>query len=428
MSILDGLSSDDPSIQLESATKINRFLLSQGMQGNITPNIEDLIRSRVVPRFVDFLCNDELPSLQYEAAYGLTIIADLKPDLVVDHDAGPILVELLNSPTHYVRQQAIWALGNVANHPRHRDYVLGCEVLKPLLSQLYKDTNLSMLRIATRTLSFLCHGMPPPTFDEVKPALEIHLNSSDEEVLKYVCWAISYLCDGSEDVIQSVIEAGFVPKLVEVLRHPSPVVLAPVLRTIGTIVTANNHQIQCVINCGALPILGDLLTRGYGRYIRIDTFNTIISITSGFGEQIQSLIDAHMIPKLVYLAQNTELDLKNVAVLAICNVTTGCSDDQIKYLVEQGCIKPLCDLLVCSDVKTILACLEGLEKILNVGEAEKNIGEVNNYCQLIEGAEGLEKIEDLQKHESEEIYEKALKILETYWDEEDDEETQQPPS
>ena len=69
-------------------------------------------------------------------------------------------------------------------------------------------------------------------------------------------------------------------------------------------------------------------------------------------------------------------------------------------------------------------CLEGLENILKVGEADKNqgnSGDVNVFAQMIDDAEGLEKIENLQSHDNNEIYEKAVKILETYWLEEDDE-------
>ena len=92
--------------------------------------------------------------------------------------------------------------------------------------------------------------------------------------------------------------------------------------------------------------------------------------------------------------------------------------------MSQGCIKPLCDLLVCPDPRIVTVCLEGLENILKVGEAEKtlgNSGDVNYYAQLIDDAEGLDKIENLQSHDNNEIYEKAVKILETYWLEEEDE-------
>ncbi|KAJ8640013.1 hypothetical protein MRB53_016707 [Persea americana] len=74
--------------------------------------------------------------------------------------------------------------------------------------------------------------------------------------------------------------------------------------------------------------------------------------------------------------------------------------------------------------RIVIVCLEGLENILKVGEAEKNLGNtggVNHYAQIIDEAEGLEKIENLQSHDNTEIYEKAVKILETYWLEEEDE-------
>lgn len=108
--------------------------------------------------------------------------------------------------------------------------------------------------------------------------------------------------------------------------------------------------------------------------------------------------------------------------------------DCCRYLVSQGCIKPLCDLLVCPDPRIVTVCLEGLENILKVGEAEKNLGrsgDVNLYAQMIDDAEGLEKIENLQSHDNNEIYEKAVKLLETYWLEEEDDampagETAQP--
>lgn len=81
-------------------------------------------------------------------------------------------------------------------------------------------------------------------------------------------------------------------------------------------------------------------------------------------------------------------------------------------------------MLVCPDPRIVTVCLEGLENVLKVGEAEKNLGrsgDVNVYAQMIDEAEGLEKIENLQSHDNNEIYEKAVKILETYWLEEDDE-------
>lgn len=99
-----------------------------------------------------------------------------------------------------------------------------------------------------------------------------------------------------------------------------------------------------------------------------------------------------------------------------------------RFLVSQGCIKPLCDLLVCPDPRIVTVCLEGLENILKIGEADKEAGSttVNVYSEMIDECDGLDKIENLQSHDNNEIYEKAVKLLERYWVEEEDDEQNIP--
>ena len=50
-------------------------------------------------------------------------------------------------------------------------------------------------------------------------------------------------------------------------------------------------------------------------------------------------------------------------------------------------------------------------------------GGINVFAQTVDECEGLDKIENLQTHDNNEIYEKAVKILERYWAEEDEEES-----
>jgi len=220
--MVQGVMGNDPALQTECTTQFRRLL---SIEKN--PPIQNVIDAQVVPRFVEFLQRDDNPALQFEAAWALTNIASGTSEhtkVVMEVGAVPIFVRLLISPNDDVREQAVWALGNIAgDSPPCRDLVLQCQAMNPLLMQLHQNSKISMLRNATWTLSNFCRGKPQPDFEMVKgalPTLGQLIYSPDEEVLTDACWALSYLSDGPNEKIQAVIESGVIRRLVELLLNP----------------------------------------------------------------------------------------------------------------------------------------------------------------------------------------------------------------
>uniref|UniRef100_A0A665T7A5 Importin subunit alpha n=1 Tax=Echeneis naucrates TaxID=173247 RepID=A0A665T7A5_ECHNA len=398
--------------------------------GVITPDMIQMIFSEdpdqqlIATQKFRKLLSKGLCCIMFEAAWALTNIASgtfLHTKVVIETGAVPIFIELLNSEYEDVQEQAVWALGNIAgDNAECRDYVLNCGILPSLQQLLAKSNRLTTTRNAVWALSNLCRGKnPPPEFAKVSPCLSVLsrlLFSSDPDVLADACWALSYLSDGPNEKIQTVIDSGVCRRLVELLMHSDYKVVSPALRAVGNIVTGDDIQTQVILNCSALPCLLHLLSSPK-ESIKKEACWTVSNITAGNRAQIQNVIDANIFPVLIEILQKAEFRTRKEAAWAITNATSGGTPVQIRYLVSLNAIKPMCDLLTVMDSKIVQVSLNGLENILRLGEqeAKQNGTGINPYCSLIEEAYGLDKIEFLQSHENQEIYQKAFDLIEHYF-------------
>lgn len=349
-------------------------------------------------------------------------------------DAIPTLISLLSSPNKEVYEQSMWILGSIAvgdspgtnssggssasatleggreKSVSARDVILAAGVMNQLIRCLEgHPENLSLQRIGSWTLSNLVEGIfQQPSHgkngskssdysssDEIEmssllPVLRRLLRMADSEVLSYTCWTLSHLCDGPSSHIAEVVttkdpkspKGGLVPRLVELLLHPSWRVTKPSLRTIGNIVCAecsddNNHSsttdyTEVILECGAVPRLKELVTHG-NREIQKEACWTLSNIAAGTVDQIQAVIESGAIPPLVKLVRDksTDQEVRSEACWVVLNATSCGSDAQIEVLVDEGCVSVLGVLL--SEASMVMMALEGLERVLQVEETREMV-------------------------------------------------------
>lgn len=395
---------------------------------------------RVTPRFVELLIGPNpsngdpiVEKIQFEAAWALTNIASGNPEQtqhVVELGTIPIFIQFLQHPNPEIRDQCIWALGNIAGDcPQMRDMVLSHNIMYPLLTNINAELDstfpkLSLIRNATWALSNLCRGRPAPNWNEVVvvlPTLSRLITVDDQDTLADACWTLSYLSDVPPDHLErlnDVINANVVQTLIQLTGFRGSSVQTPALRAIGNIVTGNEEQTQFVINSGGLDAMKKLLSDPR-LSLQKEACWAISNITAGTAEQIQHVIDADIFPKIIFLLTYSDLKIKREACWALCNATSMFTEkpQQIKYLVQQGCIKPLCELLKCPDIKIVLVTLGGIINILEVGETEALTSEsaVNPYAMKIEECGGLDIITNLQTHKNNKIYEEAKAIIDRFF-------------
>lgn len=346
--------------------------------------------------------------------------------ILIEKGTVKALVALLNSPHVEVVEQAIWGLGNIAGDSHKvRDNVINEGAILQIADKLDRaEPGTSFVRNASWTLSNLCRGRPAPVFSKVAravPSLSKVLMENDvDDILIDVCWAMSYLSDGGEERIPAIIETGVLKRLVQLLQHSNIAISVPCLRTIGNIVTGNDEQTQLVIEAGALETLNELIF-SKKKTIRKEVCWTLSNITAGSSEQIQQCLDMGIIDKLIHILQRDESEIKKEAVWAVSNSTASASFSQFASLVDRGIIKALVQTLKMTEPRVLAVALEGLDNILKSGEEHfKRSGQENRFCVVLENEGGIELIEALQMHPNHQIYQRALKLLENYFQDENE--------
>ena len=419
--LMQGLLSSNNENQLSCLRQFRKLLSTES-----NPPVQQCIDCGALPLFVKFLERFDSPQLQFEAAWALTNIASTdKTRVVVESGALPLLTQLLQSPNADIREQCAWCLGNIAgDSSEFRNIVLGLNALEPLAANVAQPANLSLLRNCTWALSNFCRGKPQPPMHVVAPALpvlaHVLINSNDQDTIIDATWALSYLSDGENSRIQAVVDLGIIPSLVGMLQSNKTQYIVPALRTLGNIVSGNDSQTQAVINANSVTALLPLLSHAK-KNIRKEACWMISNIAAGTSAQLNYLMSVpELIPRVLSQMQvSSEWDVRKEASWVISNIITGGTKNHVTMLVEHGAVRPICDLLEVNEVRMLMMAMDTIDAMLRIDS-----GNEERLLRMIDEAGGVEKLEILQEHENEDVYKKAVSMLEKYFGGEEEQESE----
>ncbi len=410
------LQSEDADRQLTGLVLIRKLLSSTGKAKHMQV-FRGVLANECVARFVFFLQEADTPTLQYEAAWALTHICTDPQcvQAVVQNGALPVIVQLSRSPHDNVAIQALHAIGNICKDTEMREMLMVQGALQVVLEQLNPHTKLPVLRMATWSLSCICgagSGGPGRSWAMVAPAaltiLPHLLGSDDDELLTQACRALAALGEAlgpsslvNCDHIQSLIETNCLPRVVKLMARPGVELPKAALRVAANIVTGDDAQAQTVVDAGALPVMGELLKQT-DKTIRKECCWALSSIMAGTEEQLQAVVEADLFGQIVRLLSTEGPSIQKESAWCIINGVSGGNTAQIKYFVENGAIKALCDLLIRSDLMSPAQPLEALEYVLKHG---KHSGE--SYMALVD----VFKLKQLGEHGNPDVRKRAIRIL-----------------
>lgn len=132
------------------------------------------------------------------------------------------------------------------------------------------------------------------------------------------------------------------------------------------------------------------------------------NIAAGTETQITSLLKAPgIMSTVVEFARSAPWEVKKEAIWAVSNVFTGGDHVHVQRLVDLDGIDVMCEALDLNDTGTQYTALEAIENLIRVGDAHGK-----DYRLFLDECNGIDKIEGLQHHTNDKIYEKVVQIIE----------------
>ena len=416
--IIQAFRSQDMNQKYTGLVGIRKMLSLQN-----TP-IQELIDMGIIPELIQLLDNSPA-EFQYEALWCLTNIASGTSDQannIVVKGGIPKIIKLLDSSIEELKIQATWLLGNLSSDClKIRDTLIKEKAFDKLVTVLASTNDKQLIKQATWAVSNFFRIRPKPPLDTVKKSFNIvarvmMILTSDNEFLADACFILYFMTEHYKETIKDLLDINIIPQILKNLEIEVKFIQINCLRIVGNIASGNANQTQKLLDLGVLNYLKKTIFNE-NKQIRKETAWILSNIAAGTQKQIEALIQEGILPILDREIKNDEPEIKKECIWAVCNLTSVENPEYMKKIFDQGILRIICDCLKMDDAKYLAVCLEAFGNLLAFGKKiNQNQNLPNPIVEEVEKMGMFDVLEKLQFHPVEIVYEKTLRILETYFD------------
>ena len=396
--------------------------------------IQETIDLNGVPLLIGIAKDTSELQLRLEATWCLANLVSgtsEQTSTMINKNIIELFMSILDDQYPQIVEQAIWGLGNIIGDSLpFREKVVRAKVLPKLIELLSKHSQINIRKNIIWCLSNACRirSKKENLLRMEKPVhtLLMAFNMYDDMMIKTDClFGITEFC--KDGYIKSFVEDTFLKNLRSFYQHiytsgiPFANIKAEISaihKIIGNITNGDDFDTTKIIDHGFLKDL-NVMVKVADQMCKREICWILSNVAAGTSGQIEALMsEPGLFENLIDLLYLDNRNIQRESLWTICNMTKNCNQDQLNRLVANNILGIFSDLIgMDKDSKVIVLILEALPNIIEGSrELFTNENQENTLIDIIFDVGLADKISELQRHPSDYIYTKAIKILEEHFD------------
>ena len=424
---LNNFKSDDISVKYKALVSLKKILLKS--QELINEEEQKEIQIKIINNIINdciLLLNSSYPEFQVESLICLNEMIMISEDYcctIIAKGGLSILIKNFDSNISEIQENSIITIRNlIQQSPDNFKQFVQEKGYEKLINKLTNCQNPSILIQCVNTISsFIKIKNIELNYNTlIKPLIyplirTFSLIKDNENFISESTWLLGIISDKYIKSRDEIIQSGIISVIINLIENSnSKYIKLCSLRIIGNMISGNANQTQEILNLGVLNVLKKTLFHEKSS-IRKETAWILSNICSGTQKQIECIIDNGFLELFNKCLKNDIIDVKNEIYWAITNLTIVNNFNYMKKIIDEGIVEIICSLLKEKNSKILCISLEALGNLLIFGK-KNSVNGRNFIVEKIENCGAEDDLVNLQYHSLDIVYQKALYILENYFD------------